>query len=62
MRADAFNWHIYPVRTKMIGMQQVPISHVRDLDEIKSKNILEEKSSLQVYYEDMGEWESVIAY
>ena len=55
MRADAFNWHIYPVRTKMIGMQQVPISHVRDLDEIKSKNILEEKSSLQVYYEDMGE-------
>ena len=28
MRADALNSHVYPVRTQIIGTQQIPISHV----------------------------------
>ena len=28
MRSDAFNFHVEPIRTKVTGMQQIPISNV----------------------------------
>ena len=40
MRADAFNYHVDPVRTETTGTQQIHISHVCSLDESKPKNIL----------------------
>ena len=60
MRADAFNFHVEPVRTEMTGTQQIPISHVCDSDERKSKGIIVEKNLLQVCYTDNIKPESVI--
>ena len=40
MRYDAFNFHVDPVRTKMTGMQHIPISHVCGSDEIRPKGII----------------------
>ena len=39
IRADALNSHVYPVRTEMTDTQQIPISHICDLDESESKGI-----------------------
>ena len=44
----------------MTGTQQVPISHVCDLDENKSEDIPAEKNLLQVCSTDVGKSESVI--
>ena len=43
MRADAFNLNVYPVRKEMTVMEQIPISHVCDLDESELKEILAKK-------------------
>ena len=48
MRYDTFNLHIDPVRTEITGTQQIPISHVCDSDERKSKGIIVDKTILQV--------------
>ena len=37
MRSDALNSHVYPVRTEMIDMKQIPTSHICDTDERKLK-------------------------
>ena len=60
MKADYLNSNVNPVGTDMTGMQHIPISHVCDLDDIKSKDILVEKKLLQVYYTNKGESERVI--
>ena len=52
MRADSFNSKVDPVRTEMTGMQQVPIWHVCNLDESKSKGIIVDKNLLQVFSMD----------
>ena len=44
IRADAFNFHIETVRTKMTSTQQIPISHVCHLDDTKSKEIIADKN------------------
>ena len=54
MRADSLNLHVEPVRTKMTGMQQIPILHVCDSEESESKEILAQKNLSQVYYTDEG--------
>ena len=37
MKYDALNLHVDSVRTEMTDMQQIPTSHVCDLDKSKSK-------------------------
>ena len=60
MRDDSLNSDVNPVRTEMTCTQHIPISHVCDLDEIKSKDILAEKNLLQVCYTNKGKLERVI--
>ena len=60
MRSDALNFHVDPVRTEMIGTQQIPISHIFDFDESESKEIPAEKKLLQFCSTDDGVSESVI--
>ena len=60
VRADAFNLNVDPVRTKMTGTKQIPISHVFNLDKSKSKGIIADKNLLQVCSTDESESESVI--
>ena len=55
MRPDARNLHIGPVRTEMTGTQQIPISHVCELDERKSKYFLVDENLSQVCSTDKGE-------
>ena len=43
IRVDAFNLHVDPVRTEMIGTKNILILHVCDLDKRKSKEILSDK-------------------
>ena len=54
-RANVFNSHVDPVRMEMIGMQQILISHVFDLDESKSKGITMDEKLLQVYSTEESE-------
>ena len=61
MRADAFSYHVDPVRMEMTGMQQIPISHTCDLDEIKSKGILSEEKLVQVCSTDKSESQIVLS-
>ena len=58
--ADTFNSHVYPVRTEMTDTQQIPISHICDSDESKSKGIITDKNLLQVCYTDESKSERVI--
>ena len=44
MRADAFNYHVDPVRTEMTGIQQIPIFHLCNSGEKKSKGIIAKKT------------------
>ena len=60
MRADFLNLHIDPVRMEMTGIQQIPISHICDLDESESKEFLTDKKLVQVCSTDESESESVI--
>ena len=60
MRADALNLHVYPVRMEMTDMQHIPISHVCDVDDSKSKEILVDGNLFQVCSTEEGESESVI--
>ena len=55
MIADALNLHIDPLITEMIGTQQIPISHVCDLDESKPNELLADKNLLQVCSTDEDE-------
>ena len=55
MRDYVFNSYGDPIRTEITGTQQTPILHVCDSDIIKSKEILEDNSLLQVYYMDKDE-------
>ena len=48
VRSGAFNLHIEHVRTGIKGMQEILISHVFDMDEIKSKGIIADKHLSQV--------------
>ena len=48
MRSDALNFNVDPVRTKMTGMQQIPISYVCDSEDSKSKGIIADKNLSQV--------------
>ena len=61
MRADAFNLDIDPVRTKMIGTQQIMISHDCDLEKSESKGILADENLLQVCSADKSKSKSVNA-
>ena len=60
MRADAFNLHVDPVVTEITGTQQIPISHVCDLDEWKSKEIITDKNLSQFCFTNESKSESVI--
>ena len=60
MRADAFNLHVVPVRTEMTGTQNIPISHVCDLEERESKGIIADENLSQVFSIDKSESESFI--
>ena len=60
MRADALNQHIEPVRTEMTDTQQIPISHVCNLDQSKSKQIPAVKNLSQVCSTEKDEPESII--
>ena len=44
MRADALNLDIDPVRTKITGTQQVPISYIYSANKIKSKEFLADEN------------------
>ena len=60
IRADAFNSNIDPARTEITGSQQIPISHVCDSNDSKSKRVIVDKNVLQVCSTDESESESVI--
>ena len=60
IRADAFNLNVDPVRTEITGTQQIPISHVCDLGESESNEILADENFPQVCSTDKSEPESVI--
>ena len=60
MRSDAFNSHADPVRTEVTGTQQIPISHVCDSDESKSKGITVDENLLRVCSTDESKSEIVI--
>ena len=44
MKYDAFNFHFDPIRTEITSTQHIPISHVFDSDERKSKGIVTDKN------------------
>ena len=60
MKDDSLSSHIDPVRTKMTGIQQIPIAYVCDFDGSKSKYFLVDENLSQVCSTDDGEPESVI--
>ena len=60
MRANAFNFHVEPVRTQMTNTQQIPILQVCSTDKSKSKLIIVDKNLLQVCSMDEIESERVI--
>ena len=60
-RVDAFNSHVDPVRAEMAGTQYITISHVFDLYERESKEILVDKTLSQVFSTIKIESESVIS-
>ena len=60
MKDDALTSHVDLVKTETTGTQQIPIFHVFNLDDIKSKDILSNENLLQVYSTDEGKSESVI--
>ena len=49
VRSDAFNLHVDPVRTEINDTQNIHISHICSLDEIKSKGIIADKNLSQVF-------------
>ena len=61
MRADAFNFHVEPVRTKITGTQQIPSSQIFDSDNRESKEILAHENLLQVFCTNESESEIVIS-
>ena len=44
MRADAFNFHVEPVRTEITTMQQISISDICDSEDMESKEIIVDKN------------------
>ena len=60
MRADTFNLHVDPVRTKMTSMEQIPIYQVCSLYKSKAKWIITDKKILQVCSTDKIRSEIVI--
>ena len=54
MKADALNLDINPVRKKMTGTKQIPISHFCSTDESKSTEFLADENLSQVYSTDKG--------
>ena len=60
MRADAFNFHVDPVRKEMTGMQHITIIRVCGSDDSKSIETLAEENLLQFCFTDEGESENVI--
>ena len=60
MGTNALNLHVGYLGTDATGTKQIPISHVCDLDERKSKEILVDENLLQVCSTNEGESESVI--
>ena len=60
MRDDALNSHVYPVRTKMTGAKQTPISHVCSTDKSESEEFLVGKKLSRVNYTDKEKSKSII--
>ena len=58
--SNALNLHVEYLRTETTGTKQIPISHIYDLDERKSKEILVDENLLQVCSTNEDESESVI--
>ena len=60
MIVDALKLDIDPIKTEMNGTKQILISHVFFTDERESKQLLAEKTLLQVCSTDEAKSESVI--
>ena len=60
VRADAFNLHVEPVRTKMDGTQEILILYVCDSDERKPKGIIADEILSRACYMDKSKSESII--
>ena len=60
MRADDFHFRIGPVRTEVACTQQIPILHVCDLGESKTKGITSDENLSQVCSNEESKPESVI--
>ena len=59
MRADAFNFHVEPVRTEMTGTQHINISHVCSSEGRESKGIIADEKLSQFCCTDKSESERV---
>ena len=60
MISDAFNLHVYHVRTTMTGKQQIPILHVCDSKKSESKEIIVDENLSQIYSTEESRSESAI--
>ena len=60
MIADALNLHIYPVRTEMTAIKNIPISHVCSTDESELKEFLFNKTISQICSTDKEESKGTI--
>ena len=60
MRGDAFNSHVDTLRTEMTGKQQIPISHIFDLDRSELKEILADETLSKLCSTDESESEIII--
>ena len=61
MRADALNYHVYPVRTEMTATKQIPTSHVCSTEESKLKEFLVDKFLSQIYSTDEDKSKGIIS-
>ena len=59
MRADSFNFHVDPVRTKMTGTQHIHISRICSMGYSKSKGIITDENLSQVCSADKRESEII---
>ena len=58
--ADALNLNVYPVRTGMTAMKQIPTSHVCSTYDSELKEFLVNETQSQICYTDKDELKDII--
>ena len=60
VRADVLNLQVYPVRTEMTDMKQIPTLHICSTDEIEIKDFPVDKNLLQICSMNKDKSKSII--